>query len=140
MTQDIGIHNFIQIFPEIVKSNKDTHLILIGGGPSLNFILKRIKKLKLTKYIHFLGLKSHDQIPYYMNNSDIGIGRITHKKMWRYMVPVKCLEYMACGKPIITTPISQDVIKNNDVGILLKRNFNKNELIDKLCLLIDDKN
>ena len=55
------------------------------------------------------------------------------------MIPVKCLEYMACKKPFITTPVSQDIIKNNDVGILLKRNFNKTELIDKLNMLIEDK-
>lgn len=139
MTPDIGIHNFILNFPNIIKSNKDVHLMLIGGGRYENFILNLIKKLKITNQVHFLGIKSHNQIPYYMNNSDIGIGRITHKKMWRYMIPVKCLEYMACKKPIITTPISQDIIKNNDVGLLLKRNFNNKELNDKLVMLIEDK-
>ena len=139
MTQDIGIHNLIQIFPEVIKSNKDTNLILIGWGSYKDYILNLIKKLRLSNHVHFLGIKPHNQIPYYMNNSDIGIGRITHKKMWRYMIPVKCLEYMACKKPLISTPISQDIIKNNDVGILLKRNFNNTELIDKLTMLIEDK-
>ena len=81
----------------------------------------------------------HNQIPYFINNSDIGIGRITHKKMWRYMVPIKCLEYMACQKPFISTPISQDVLKNNDVGLLLKKNFTNKDLIDKILKLIEDK-
>jgi len=140
MTQDIGIHNIIHYFPDVIKIYKDTHLLLIGGGPYESNILKLINKLNLNKYVHFLGIKPHIQIPYYMNNTDIGIGRITHKRMWRYMIPVKCLEYMACKKPYITTPISQDIIKNNDVGLLLKRDFNKEDLISKLGILIEDKN
>ncbi len=139
MTQDIGIHNFISIFPKILEANKDTHLLLIGDGPYKKQILNLMNKLNLNRNIHFLGIKPHFQIPFYMNNSTIGIGRITHKKMWRYMVPVKCLEYMACKKPFISTPISIDVIKNNDVGILLKRDFDSRELVDKLTMLIEDK-
>ncbi|MFX1394829.1 MAG: glycosyltransferase family 4 protein [Promethearchaeota archaeon] len=140
MSLDIGIQNFIKIFPEILKSHKDTHLVLIGDGPYKNNLLSLIKNLNLNKHIHFLGIKPHEEIPYYMNNSDIGIGRITHKRQWKYMIPVKCLEYMACKKPFISTPISQDILKENDVGILLKKNFTKEELVNKLTNLIDDKN
>ena len=139
MSLDIGIQNFIKIFPEILKSHKDTHLVLIGDGPYKNHLLNLIKKLNLESQIHFLGIKLHQDIPYYMNNSDIGIGRITHKRQWKYMIPVKCLEYMGCKKPFISTPISQDILKDNDVGVLLKKNFTKEELVNKLTTLIDDK-
>ena len=56
------------------------------------------------------------------------------------MIPVKCLEYMACKKSFITTPVSQDVIKNNDVGLILKKDFSDEALINKLNMLIEDKN
>ena len=139
MSYDIGIQNLIKIFPEVLKTNKETNLILIGDGPYKENILSLIKKLDLTKKIHFLGVIPHDKIPYFINNSDIGIGRITHKKQWKYMIPVKCLEYMACKKPFITTPVSQDIIKNNDVGLLLKKDFSDEALINKLNMLIEDK-
>ena len=139
MTQDIGIHNFVRILPEVLKSHKETHLLLIGDGPYKNFVLKQVKKLEIGNQVHFLGIRPHHEIPFYINNTDIGIGRITHKEMWRYFIPVKCLEYMACRKPFITTPISQDVIKNNDVGLLLRKNFSSKELIEKLIMLIEDK-
>ena len=139
MTQDIGIHNLIQVLPEILKNHKDTHLILIGDGPYKNFVLKLEKKLQINNQVHFLGIRPHHEIPFYINKSDIGIGRITHKEMWSYFIPVKCLEYMACQKPFLTTPISQDAIKNNDVGLLLSRNFKNEELIEKIIMLIEDK-
>ena len=139
ISQDTGIHNFIKVLPEIFKNHKDTHLILIGDGPYKNYVLNLIKKFKLNNQVHFLGIRPHEEIPFFINNSNIGIGRITHEELWRYFIPVKCLEYMACKKTFITTPISQDIIKNNDVGIILKKDFNNKELIKNLLMLIEDK-
>ena len=56
------------------------------------------------------------------------------------MIPMKCIEYMACKKTFLTTPVSQDIIKNNDVGILLTRKFTKEEVNNKLTHLIEDTN
>ena len=140
MSEDKGVHHLIQISPEILKSHKDTHLILIGDGPYKTYILNLIRKLKLNNQIHFLGIKPHNIIPFYINNSDIGIGRITEKLIWKYSIPVKCLEYMSCKKPFISTPISKDIIKGNNVGIILRRNFKKRELLNSFITLLEDKN
>lgn len=140
ITQDIGLYNLIKILPKVLKIHKDTHLIIIGEGSHKDYILKIVKKLKINNQVHFLGVKPHNEIPFYINNCDIGIGRITLKKIWTYAVPIKCLEYMACKKPFISTPLSRDIIKNNDVGLVLNRNFSQKELLDKILTLIEDQN
>ena len=139
--RDYDLQNTIKALPEILKSHKDTHFLIIGSGPQFakENLLNFIKKNNLVKQVHFLGIKPHGDIPFYINNSDIGIGRISHEKIWRYMIPVKCLEYMGCGKPYITAPLSKDLIKDDDVGLLLKRNFTKEDLISKIISLIEDK-
>ena len=140
MSQDTGIHNFVKVLPEIFKIYKETHLLLIGDGPYKNYVLNFIKKKKMKNRVHFFGIKPHEEIPFFINNSDIGIGRITHEELWRYFVPVKCIEYMSCKKPFITTPISQDVIKDDDVGLILSKDFTDREIINKVSMLIEDKN
>jgi len=138
ISRDYDINHIIRALPEILKTHKDTHFLIIGSGPHEQELLKVIKKNQLTKQVHYLGIKPHEEIPFYINNCDIGIGRITHERSWRYMIPVKCLEYMACKKPFISAPCSQDLIKNNDVGLLLKRDFTEKELINKFIYLIED--
>ncbi|MFX1453205.1 MAG: glycosyltransferase [Promethearchaeota archaeon] len=140
LAPDIGLQDFIPILPEILKNNKDTHIIFLGSGSFKDYVIKYLQNRKTSKQVHFLGIKKHDEIPYYINNSDIGIGRITHNKIWKYSIPVKCLEYLACKKPFISTPISDDIIKNEEVGIILKRNFTKKEIRDNFIMLIEDKN
>ncbi|MFX1500371.1 MAG: glycosyltransferase family 4 protein [Promethearchaeota archaeon] len=140
LVPDIGLQDFVPILPEILKEDKETHIIFLGGGSCKDYINRYFKEKKIRKQIHLIGQKKHEKIPYYINNSDIGIGRITHKKAWKYSIPVKCLEYMACKKPFISTPISDDIIKNEEVGIILKRNFKRKDLIDSFIALIEDKN
>ncbi len=139
ITPDIGLQNIIQAFPEILKSHKDTHLLIIGEGSYKDSIVKLAGKLNLNNHIHFLGLKPHKKIPYYINNSDIGIGKLTSTKLWTYSIPIKCLEYMACKKPFISTPLSKDLVNENDVGFILRRNFSEKELVNNLINLIEDK-
>ncbi len=136
----IGLHDFVPILPAILKEYKEIHLLFLGDGSLKKYITSFAKKKNINKRIHILGQKDHSEIPYYINNSDIGIGRITHKKIWKSSIPVKCLEYMACKKPFISTPISDDIIKNEDVGIILKRNFTRKDMIGKFLMLIEDKN
>ena len=138
ITRDFDLRFVINLLPEILRTNRDTHFVIIGSGPHEEHLLNFIKKHNLSKQVHFLGIKPHEEIPFYINNCDIGIGRITHEKIWSYMIPVKCLEYMACAKPYITAPLSQDLIKNNDVGLVLNRNFTEKELFDNLISLIED--
>ena len=139
ISEDFGIQNIIEVLPNLLKSHKDTHFLIIGEGPYKKTLQNFVDKFDLTKQVHILGIKPHHEIPFYINNIDVGIGRITDNIMWRYFIPIKCLEYMACKKPYITAPCSKDLIKNDDVGLILKRGFNQKDVIEKLTVLIEDK-
>ena len=134
-----GFHNFLHALPKILKEHKDTHFNLVGYGPDINYVLDFIKRNNLDKQFHYLGVKPHIEIPFYVNNCDIGIGRFTNTLFVRYCMPTKVIEYMACRKPFITTPVSEDVVKNDDCGLILNPNFEKEELFNKLTWLIEDK-
>jgi len=140
--RDYDLQYIMKALPEILKTHKDTHFLIVGSGPKFakENLINFIKKNNLIKQVHFLGIKPHEDIPFYINNSDIGIGRVSREKIWRYMIPVKCLEYMSCKKPFITAPISTDVLKNNDVGLSLKRDFNEKDIKLTLNTLIEDRN
>lgn len=137
--KEYGLQDLINIFPTILKNNKDTHLVIIGEGRYKNEIISIINKNALNKNVHIMGIKQHKEMPFYINNCDIGIGLMAFNPVLRYAIPVKCLEYMACKKVFITAPCSNDIIKNNDVGILLKRNFTKKDLAENITSLIEDK-
>jgi len=52
-------HTFlIDIFNEIHKENNDAVLILVGQGPLLENMRKKVNQLKLTDYVQFLGQRN----------------------------------------------------------------------------------
>ena len=52
-------HEFIiDVFNEIHKENKNTLLLLVGQGPLMDEIKEKVKKLKLTRYVKFLGQRT----------------------------------------------------------------------------------
>lgn len=52
-------HNFLlDIFNQIVSSNKDAILLLIGTGPLMNDVKNKVKSLELTSNVIFLGVRN----------------------------------------------------------------------------------
>lgn len=64
----------------------------------------------LPANVHFLGLKPHADLPGYYQHCDLGIMPFADSPAARAINPVKTLEYLACGLPVLSTPIP-DVLR-----------------------------
>lgn len=63
--------------------------------------------------IHYLGMKSYHELPAYLKAFDIAMMPFALNDATKYISPTKTLEYMAAGKPIISTRI-KDVERDYD--------------------------
>jgi glycosyltransferase involved in cell wall biosynthesis len=59
--------------------------------------------------IHWLGQHSYEDLPSFIAGWDVCLLPFALNDATRYISPTKTLEYMACGKPSVSTPI-KDVI------------------------------
>ena len=59
--------------------------------------------------IHYLGQKTYDELPAYVAGWDVALMPFALNEATRFISPTKTLEYMAAGKPIVSTAI-RDVI------------------------------
>ena len=55
--------------------------------------------------IHYLGMKSYNELPAYLKAFDVAMMPFALNDSTKYISPTKTLEYMAAGKPIISTRI-----------------------------------
>lgn len=85
--------------------------------PNVSFVmigpLAKIKETDLPKEsnIHYLGMKSYDELPHYLKAFDIAMMPFALNDATKYISPTKTLEYMAARKPIISTKI-MDVVRD----------------------------
>jgi UDP-galactopyranose mutase len=60
--------------------------------------------------IHYLGQKTYAELPEYLANWDVAMLPFARNAATRYISPTKTPEYLAAGKPVVSTPI-RDVVK-----------------------------
>ena len=59
--------------------------------------------------IHWLGQQSYDDLPSFISHWDVCLLPFAINEATRFISPTKILEYMACGRPSVSTPI-RDVV------------------------------
>jgi UDP-galactopyranose mutase len=60
--------------------------------------------------IHYLGGKSYPELPRYIAGWDVALMPFARNQATRFISPTKTPEYMAAGKPVVSTSI-RDVVK-----------------------------
>lgn len=67
--------------------------------------------LPRAENIHYLGMKSYEELPQYLQFFDIAMMPFALNDSTKFISPTKTLEYMAAMKPIISTKI-KDVVRD----------------------------
>lgn len=60
--------------------------------------------------VHFLGARNYQQLPSYLAGWDVALLPFARNEATRYISPTKTPEYLAAGKPVVSTSIT-DVIE-----------------------------
>ncbi len=129
------IMNLVEVAKEIIDSNKNIFILLVGDGPLKKQIEEFIYNNKLADNVIMTGEVKHQEINAYIGAMDIAIMPPT----LFYASPLKIFEYMAMEKVVIApkTKAMQEIIKENEEGILISNE--KESLKNALGLLIEDE-
>jgi UDP-galactopyranose mutase len=61
--------------------------------------------------IHYLGPKTYDQLPAYLSGWDVALMPFAMNESTEFISPTKTPEYLAGGKPVVSTPV-RDVVRH----------------------------
>ncbi|NIO20137.1 MAG: glycosyltransferase, partial [Candidatus Aenigmarchaeota archaeon] len=75
-----------------------------------------ISSLKEIRNLHFLGPKSHESLPYYVNEFAVGIIPYLLTDYTKNVYPTKLNEYLALGKPVVSTELPEIMTFNEKYG------------------------
>lgn len=98
-----ALENLIKAFFLVKRIVPEAVLWLIGDGDSKKTLEYLVKKYKIEESVFFLGRVPHEQLPAYYNAADIGLAYIPIVDMYTYNPPLKTIEYLACGLPVVAT-------------------------------------
>lgn len=95
--------------------------------PEVSFVmvgpLAKVEEEDLPKEenIHYLGMKSYDELPNYLKAFSIAMMPFALNDATKYISPTKTLEYMAAGIPIVSTAV-KDVVRHYDDCVYIIEN------------------
>ena len=70
-----------------------------------------LSKLRAMENCHFLGLKPNEQLPAYIRQFDACLNLFASGDLSKDVSPLKFYEYLATGKPIVSTPQPDQVMQ-----------------------------
>lgn len=101
-----------ELIEQLSQLRPEWHFILIGPFAKIN-----PQDLPKSENIHYLGRKDYQDLPLYLGGWDVAILPFALNESTKYISPTKTPEYLAGGKPVISTSIT-DVINpygNNEL-------------------------
>jgi UDP-galactopyranose mutase len=95
----------IELLDQIARQRPDWHFVMIGP-------VVKIDPASLPRHanIYYLGGKKYSELPDYLAGWDIALLLFARNESTRYISPTKTPEYLAAGKPVISTSI-RDVVR-----------------------------
>lgn len=123
----------IELLRGIAEAKPDSHLVIIGPVVKID-----PATLPTHPNIHYLGGKSYQQLPEYIAGWDIAILPFAINESTKFISPTKTPEYLAAGKPVISTPI-RDVVKPYGENGLVRIASNVAEFVNCAEEILNEK-
>ena len=115
---------------DVAAAHPNWQFLLIGPVVKI-----REEELPAGSNLHYLGMKEYAELPAYLANWDVAMLPFALNASTRFISPTKTPEYLAAGKPVVSTPI-QDVVKPYGEMRLVRIGGNAEEFGDAIqaCL------
>ena len=103
---------------EALRDIPDAILLLAGTGPDESALKNLVDRLKLKRRVHFLGAVPHGDLPIILNAADVFVLPTASEGLANAWV-----EALACGTPVVTTPIpgAQELLTDPGWGRMVPR-------------------
>jgi UDP-galactopyranose mutase len=103
----------LELLRGIATERPDWYFVMIGPVVKID-----PAELPRAANIHYLGPKSYDQLPDYLAGWDVALILFAKNESTRFISPTKTPEYLAAGKPVVSTSIHDVVYPYGDVGLV----------------------
>lgn len=131
---DVIIHAFSKI-----NERTGIKLLMVGDGDDKKHLEELAKDLGIENEVIFTGWIYDFDVPNFIAVADVGVSPILPLEIYKVSCPIKMIEYMAMGKPIVANeeiPEQKVVLQETGCGILVK--FDADSFAIAITKLLDN--
>ena len=132
-----GVEYLIHAAPLIIEKMQKTKFLIVGEGMIKQNLMALCRALNVESNFIFTGMVRYEDVPKYINISDVGIVPFIKD---RVCSPIKLFEYLSSGKPVVSSNIEniREILNKSKAGILVTPE-DPTELSYAIIKLLKDK-
>jgi len=134
-----GLDLLVHAIQKLTASRTDVAVVLAGGGEMEQSLREQVNRLGLQDHVSFLGRIPQERIPGVYSLMDVLVYPRYSMRLTELVTPLKPLEAMAMGKPLVASDIGghRELIRDGHTGLLFKAG-DASALAQTLGRLLDD--
>ncbi len=103
----------LALLEAVATARPEWHLVMIGPVVKID-----THTLPRSLNIHYLGQRAYDDLPAFLAGWDVALMPFALNESTRFISPTKTLEYLAGGKPVVSTPVADVVSPYGESGLV----------------------
>jgi len=103
----------LELLAAVADARPDWQLVILGPVVKID-----PASLPRRPNLHFLGGKLYTELPTYLASWDVALMPFARNESTRFISPTKTPEYLAAGKPVVSTSIRDVVRPYGDLGLV----------------------
>ena len=123
LSEEKGTLNFVKAIPDTLRGKNDANFLIVGDGHldgHLRYSIEEyLSEHNLNGKVKLTGWILHDNLPNYLHELKLVV-----LPSYTEGLPNIMLEAMACGTPVLATPVGAmpDFIKDGETGFIMENN------------------
>jgi UDP-galactopyranose mutase len=103
----------IGLIEGLADARPDWHLVMVGPVVKIDE-----GDLPRRSNIHYLGAKTYAELPLYLGGWNVALLPFARNEATRFISPTKTPEYLAAGRPVVSTSIRDVVSPYGELGLV----------------------
>jgi UDP-galactopyranose mutase len=103
----------VELLDKLAESRPDLHFVMIGPVVKISD-----EDLPRRENIHYLGGKDYKELPDYIAGWDVAMMPFAINESTKFISPTKTPEYLAAGRPVVSTAITDVVRPYGEAGLV----------------------
>jgi UDP-galactopyranose mutase len=101
----------LELLAKVADAHPEWSLVIVGPVVKID-----AADLPQRANIHYLGGKQYEELPVYLGGWDVALMPFAINESTRFISPTKTPEYLAGGRPVVSTPIADVIRHYGDMG------------------------